>query len=592
MAAEPNHKTADDTRDPRRAYERLRAPKPQLHGPSQDDELLRRNERLEEQVQAGTEELRATIERLQDEAARRRLAEGKLRKRSQMLEAFFQHTITPLAFLDRSFNFIRVNDAYARADGKTPDYFIGRNHFMLYPDARMREVFEQVVRTKRPYRAHAHPFTCFDTRHRVRYWNWQLTPLLNDAGEVRFLVFNLEDVTNQQEALHELQHRAHQLQKLTLELAQAEDRERRRLAEILHDDLQQVLAAAKFHLGLVNARVRGDAALEELTGQVGKLLKEAIGKSRSLSHELSPAVLYQSDLGETFEWLARQFEAKHGLVVHVEVRGRIDPQSETLRAFRYGAGREMLCNVVKHAGVPEARLRLQCVRRSVWLTISDRGCGFDPGALGKAGGFGLLSIRERVELLGGRMRMRTAAGKGSTFLISVPDHESSPAEAVEEPAAERLGSLPDAVPACSSEPASRHLRVLLVDDHKIVREGLAALLDAEPDIEVVGQAADGREAVEMATELRPDVVVMDVAMPAMAGDEAARYIEQYLPQARIIALSMFEEAPVAERMRRAGVQTYLLKTSPAEELLAAIRGVPRGLRSPRVEAPEDPVESS
>ena len=99
-------------------------------------ELLELNERLEEEVQAQTEEMQVTIDRLQDEVARRVLAEGKLRKRSQMLEAFFRHTITPLAFLDRSFNFIRVNEAYAKADGKTPEYFVGRNHFMLYPGRR------------------------------------------------------------------------------------------------------------------------------------------------------------------------------------------------------------------------------------------------------------------------------------------------------------------------------------------------------------------------------------------------------------------------------------------------------------------------
>mgnify|MGYP000904894043 CR=1 FL=1 len=224
--------------------------------------------------------------------------------------------------------------------------------------------------------------------------------------------------------LDELHRRARQLQKLTLELSRTEDRERKRLAEILHDDLQQVLAAARFHLGMLRTRLRGDAASEELADQVGALLREAIGKARSLSHELSPAVLYQGDLGEIFEWLARQFEAKHGLVVHVEIRGRIDPRSETIRAFLYKAGRELLFNVSKHAGVEEARLRLQRIHRCVWLTISDKGRGFDLRALGTTDGFGLLSIRERVELLGGRMKIRTSAGRGSTFLISVPDSES------------------------------------------------------------------------------------------------------------------------------------------------------------------------
>jgi CheY-like chemotaxis protein len=126
------------------------------------------------------------------------------------------------------------------------------------------------------------------------------------------------------------------------------------------------------------------------------------------------------------------------------------------------------------------------------------------------------------------------------------------------------------------------IRVLLADDHKIVREGLAALLNEQEDIEVVGQATNGREAVDLAHELEPDVVVMDVAMPMMKGDEATRQIKQRMPKARVIGLSMFDEPGLVERMRQAGAEQYVAKTAPAEELLAAIRdkygGQPSGWR--------------
>jgi two-component system response regulator NreC len=114
--------------------------------------------------------------------------------------------------------------------------------------------------------------------------------------------------------------------------------------------------------------------------------------------------------------------------------------------------------------------------------------------------------------------------------------------------------------------------VLLVDDHEVMREGLASLLGEQKDIEIVGQASNGREAVELAWRLRPDVVVMDAAMPLMAGEEATRRIKRHLPQTRVVALSMFEEAQVAERMRRAGAEACLLKTTAVEELLAALDG--------------------
>ncbi len=98
------------------------------------------------------------------------------------------------------------------------------------------------------------------------------------------------------------------------------------------------------------------------------------------------------------------------------------------------------------------------------------------------------------------------------------------------------------------------------------------MLVGEPDIEVVGQADNGREAVDLACRLEPDVVVMDVSMPVISGDEATRQIKEYLPQTRVIALSMYDEAQVTDRMRGAGAAAYLLKTAPSEELLAAIRG--------------------
>ena len=234
----------------------------------------------------------------------------------------------------------------------------------------------------------------------------------------------------------ELEHRTRQLQKLALELLQAEDRERKRLADILHDDLQQQLAAANFHLGLLGNRIHGDASLREAIDQVAVMIKDAIAKSRSLSHELGPAILYHGDFGEAIEWLANQIQAKHGLAVHVEVHGPVDVASDSIKVFLFRTAQEILFNIVKHAEVTEAAVRLRWRHGQLWLTICDHGRGFDPKALGQTGGSGLLSIRERVELLGGRMKIRSAPGRGSTFLIAVPDGDPSVMVAAVEPVGE------------------------------------------------------------------------------------------------------------------------------------------------------------
>lgn len=248
----------------------------------------------------------------------------------------------------------------------------------------------------------------------------QVNERLEEQVQARTKDLN-ETVDQLHATVKELQQRTDQLQKLTLELVQTEDRERRRLAEFLHDDLQQMLAAVKFHLGILGGRIRSDPTSREILEQSTQLLMESIAKSRNLSHELGPPVLYQGNLEAIFEWLAGQMARKHGLTVLVDVRWHANSDSEPVRSFLYRSAHEILFNIVKHAQIHEARLRLRRVRDGLRLTISDKGRGFDPTTLSRTAGFGLSTICERVELLGGRVAIRSAPGKGSTFLITVPD---------------------------------------------------------------------------------------------------------------------------------------------------------------------------
>jgi CheY-like chemotaxis protein len=302
--------------------------------------------------------------------------------------------------------------------------------------------------------------------------------------------------------------------------------------------------------------------------RVAELLRVAIETSRGLSHDLSPTVLHANDLAEALRWLVSRMRTRQGLTVHLEVSGEVTLASDALTILLFRAAQELLFNASKHAQVREARIRVHHRRRCVGMSVSDRGRGFDPQALQETGGFGLLSIRERVELLGGRMKIRSRPGQGSTFHILVPDGGIVAADVMRpwEPAG--LATGPQQAPA---QDGSR-LRVLLADDHQIVRKGLVALLAEEGDIEVIAEAATGREAVELTDRLHPDVVIMDVSMPTMPGDEATRQIKAHQPRTRIVGLSMFGEADVVNRMSQAGAESHVAKTAPSEELLAAIRG--------------------
>src|ERR1700694_5736342 len=120
------------------------------------------------------------------------------------------------------------------------------------------------------------------------------------------------------------------------------------------------------------------------------------------------------------------------------------------------------------------------------------------------------------------------------------------------------------------------IRVLLADDHAMVRKGFRLILEAQPDMEIVGEAGNGREAIEEAEKSHPDVIVMDVAMPELNGIEATRRLYASAPRTRILALSMHKDSVYVREILRAGARGYLLKDSIDSDLVAAVRAVARG----------------
>jgi DNA-binding NarL/FixJ family response regulator len=122
----------------------------------------------------------------------------------------------------------------------------------------------------------------------------------------------------------------------------------------------------------------------------------------------------------------------------------------------------------------------------------------------------------------------------------------------------------------------KRIRILLADDHAVVRQGFKMILGAQPDFEIVGEAGNGREAVELAENLKPDVVVMDVAMPELNGIEATRRLAASAPHTRVVALSMHKDNVYVREILRAGARGYLLKDSVAGDLVSAVRAVAQG----------------
>lgn len=202
-----------------------------------------------------------------------------------------------------------------------------------------------------------------------------------------------------------------QLQQLAAALSMAEHRERKKLAKILHDELQQILVAAKFQLaGITHAPV----------DEIRSLIDQAISTTRSLTAELSPSVLNRG-LVPALEWLSRWMKQKLGFSVSLSAAD-IPQTNEATTVLLYQAVRELLFNASKHARVEAARVHVSLVEDHLHISVQDDGVGFDPKSLHKDDleGFGLVSIGERIALLGGRFDIESAPGAGSRFVICVP----------------------------------------------------------------------------------------------------------------------------------------------------------------------------
>jgi signal transduction histidine kinase/ActR/RegA family two-component response regulator len=391
----------------------------------------------------------------------------------------------------------------------------------------------------------------------------------------------------------ELAARAAQLRALASELAHTEQRERRRMAGIIHDHLQQLLVAAKFRVTVLGRA--GDALVSQGAQEIETLLDNSLAEARSLTAELSPPILHEGGLLAGLDWLARWMADKHGLFVEQSVETTIPPLADDLKVLLFESTRELLFNAVKYSKARHAAVSVRALDGRLQLVVSDQGIGFDPRALKQAGspggGFGLFSIRERLSLVGGALEIDSAPGRGSRMVLSVPFVEPAGAKAVYA-AAPPMASTGEAPPV-THPGAGLKVRVMLADDHLVLRQGLASLLAAEPDIAIVGEAADGQQAVSLACSLKPDVILMDMSMPRLNGVEATRIIHNDHPGIRIIGLSMFEDTERAQAMREAGAVSYLTKSGPVGDLIAAIRasmaGAPGVAGAP---APGRPAEES
>ena len=212
--------------------------------------------------------------------------------------------------------------------------------------------------------------------------------------------------------------RTEQVRELSARLATAEEHERQRIALVLHDDLQQQLAGLAMILSVLRRSPASDGD-QELQARAAEIVDGATALTRSLASEMSPTSLASDDFAETVHWLADRKREGHGLEVDVEAPSCEVPD-RNVRALLYQALRELLFNVVKHAGTGAATVRARRDGPDVVVVVEDDGDGFDgDGAPSPGGGLGLFSVRERIERAGGRLDLESEPGRGTRATITL-----------------------------------------------------------------------------------------------------------------------------------------------------------------------------
>ncbi|HLJ68925.1 MAG TPA: PAS domain S-box protein [Chloroflexota bacterium] len=448
---------------------------------------------------------------------------------------------------------------------------LGQSISLIVPPDRADET-ASVLAIVRTGRAAEHIETVW--RHRDGHLNdisVSVSPIRDASGAVTGALSIAHDIGKRKRL--ERERTLHQ-RELTSRALQAQEDERKRIARDLHDQTVQALTTLLINLDLAERRLPeggGDAA--SALARVRSIAKRALDETRTLAHSLRPPILDDIGLVAALEALGEEYTQTYGVRVVVESEGGVESDTRLpapIETVLFRVAQEALTNACKHARGSEVRIGFTLDGGYRTLTVSDNGQGFDAQQLavsGHHGGLGLDGMRERAALVGAKLHIDSAPEKGTRVTLRVPVGDI-----------ERRCQADDPETGHRSAETSSTLNVLLVDDHAMVREGLKMILETQLGIRITGEAEDGRQALDLVERLRPDVVVMDIAMPDLNGFDATRQIKRRFPEVKVLILTSHENRQYVTQIAKTGADGCLLKRSAGTELVTALETLQAGRR--------------
>ena len=353
-----------------------------------------------------------------------------------------------------------------------------------------------------------------------------------------------------------------QLENLRQALLQTERQERKRLARIVHDELQQILVALRLKSAIFRDHAQEDQnKYEELV----QMADEAILSARDITFRLTLPEDNERSFIDMIQSLVIEFNRRYNLFISLDVSRFEEPQRSGVSELVYQAIRELLFNVVKHAQVKSAILLMKKESGFDSYCVKDHGVGFDVGSLKTnekymRSGLGLLDMRNHLALIGGEVKIISQVKEGTEVWLNIPT----------------------TMPSISQRPASdinistlsenqSFLKVFVVDDNEALRHMVVQLLNADPALHVIAEASSGPEAVELADSIDFDILLIDYSLPGYCGAEALTYIKEKKSNFTAIGFTSFDQSETINHFMKAGTKKVVVKGEDAALLLKACK---------------------
>ena len=326
-----------------------------------------------------------------------------------------------------------------------------------------------------------------------------------------------------------------QMQVLSRRLVEVQETERRLIARELHDDAGQALAALMVGLKLLERDAAQPDAVLRRAAELRKTADGVLDNLHRLAMDLRPASLDHLGLVPSLQQYLAAVSHQTELSVRFEALGldgvRLAPDAET---NIYRIVQEALTNIVRHAQASHADVLLEGREQGILLIIEDNGIGFDYDEALRRGRLGLSACANGRRCWAATWWSRVHPGPGQRCLWRY----------------------------------QMAIRILIADDHGVLRAGLRSLLNAEPDMEVIGEAADGNEALRQAENLRPDVLLLDINMPGLTGIEVTQELKATQPQIAVLILTVHEDYSLLQEAVRVGAVGYIIKRAVVSSSLS------------------------